>query len=74
MRWFSHRLSHAWEDRSEQTCTCSVRPTAHASRYHALSVGMTQHFFVFVPFDLDIRTWARFLYSAPNRQVSSSYV
>jgi len=25
-------------------------------------------------FDLDIRTRARFLYSAPNRQVSSSYV
>jgi len=25
-------------------------------------------------FDLDIRTLARFLYSAPNCQVSSSYV
>jgi len=38
---------------------------------------MTQQFFVFLvtlTFDLDIRTRARFVYSAPNCQVSSSYV
>jgi len=39
---------------------------------------MTQQFFVFLSpvtltFDLDIRTQARFLYSAPNRQVSLSF-
>jgi len=58
---------------------CSIRPTVHVSPYHALSMGMTQHFFVFfVPmtltFDLDIRTQAKFLYNAPRWQVSSSYV
>jgi len=58
---------------------CSVQPTAYSSPYHALSLGMTQHFFVFLSlvtliFDLHIRTRARFLYSAPNRQVSLSYV
>jgi len=40
---------------------------------------MTQQFFVFLSpvsltFDLDIRTPTRFLYNAPNRQVSSSCV
>jgi len=47
--------------------------------YYALSMGMTQQFFVFLSpvtltltFDLDIRTRVRFLYNA--RQVSSSYV
>jgi len=48
--------------------------------YYALSMEMTQPWF-FCPwwpwpltFHLDIRTRARILYSAPNRQVSSSYV
>ena len=31
-------------------------------------------FMVTLAFDLDLRTRARFLYSAPNRQVSSSYI
>ena len=49
--------------------------------YYALSMGMTQQFFVFLSsvtltfdFDLDARTRAKFLYSALNRQVSSFYV
>jgi len=36
------------------TAGCSVRPTVHASPYHALSTEMTQHFFVFVTCDLDL--------------------
>ena len=50
--------------------------------YYALSMGLTQQFFVFfVPGDLDlrpltlkIRSLARFLYSAPYRQVLLAYV
>jgi len=43
--------------------------------HNVLSMEMSQQFFVFfVPGDLDIRTWARFVYNAPKRQVSSSYV
>ena len=45
---------------------------AHTIRTQAGGVGSAKR--VFVPGYVDIRTLARFLYSAPNLQVSSSYV
>ena len=74
-----HPVTPGGHTMDSSAAACSVRSTEHASPYHALSIGMTEHFFRFsVPvtlvFDLDVRTRARFLYSAPNRQVSSSYV
>jgi len=75
---FRHPVTPGGHTMDSSATACSVRPTAHASPYHALSTGMNQHFFVFVrvtlTFDLDNWTRARFLYNAPNRQVSSSYV
>jgi len=43
--------SHTMES---SAAVCSVRTTAHTLPYHALSMGMTQQFFVFVPGDLDL--------------------
>jgi len=59
MRWFSHR-----------------RRTGEGLRTRGRLSNKMPHFLspVTLTFDLDIRTRARFLYSAPNRQVSSSYV
>jgi len=50
---------------------CCVRPSYGARP--ALSIGMSQQFSVFLSlvtltFDIDVRTWARFLYNVPNRQ------
>jgi len=60
--------SHTMES---SAAVCSVRPTAHVSPCHALSMGMTQLFLFFLSsvtltFDLDFRTLVRFLYSAPT--------
>jgi len=53
-------------------CCCVQRTAQWRTPYYALSMRMTQQFFVFVPgwplpltFDLDIRTRARFLYNVP---------
>jgi len=70
MRWYSHRRSCARDER----CT-ERRPRGR------LPKEVVPHFSVFIcprwpwpsTFDLDIRAQARFLYIAPNCQVSSSY-
>jgi len=75
MRWFSHRRSHASEDHSRKNGTWGPHPRGRLQ-------NKLPHFFVFfcawwpwpLTFDPQIRTWSRFLYIAPNHQVSSSYV
>jgi len=78
MRWFSHR-------RRTPPGSHEMGPSAAAARclqrVHTIRTqpgGSGSAKCVFVPgnldIDLDIRTWARFLCNAPNRQASSSYV
>jgi len=51
-------LTPGGQTMDSSAAACSVRPTAQASPYHALSVGVTQQFFVFfVPGDLDVWPW-----------------
>jgi len=63
-----HPVSHGGHTMESSAAACSVQPTAHASPYHALSMGMTRQLFVFCPrrswrpltFDLRIRTRQEF--------------
>ena len=70
-----------WRPHNGLVCCC-VQCTTYSARI-ALPCNVSgddSAFFRFflclvtLTFDLDIRTQARFLYSAPNHQVSSSYV
>jgi len=59
--WMSTILPHMVHTVPQRTT-----PKENAALFHFL-------FPVTLTFDLDIRTQARFLYNAPNRQVSASY-
>jgi len=80
MRWFSHRRSPSPPGGRAMVLSvaaCCVWPTAHAVL--CIVNGDDSPLFRFLSlvtltFDLGFRNWARFLYSAPNCQVSSSYV
>jgi len=45
---FCHPVTPSGHTMKSSAAACSVRPTAHASPYHALSMVMTQHFFRFL--------------------------
>jgi len=49
-----HSVTPGGHTKESSAAACSERPTAHASPYYALSMGMTQQFFVFVPGNLDL--------------------
>jgi len=44
-----HPVTPGGHTMESSVAACSVRPTAHASPYHALSMGMTHQFFVSYP-------------------------
>jgi len=80
MRWFSHRRRSGGRHNSITYLRFRKNATRGPRPRRRLPIKMA-HFFGFCPrwpwpltFDLDIRTRARFLYNAPNRQVLPSYV
>jgi len=77
MRWFSHRRSLS--PSSSHAMVSSVAACCAGLTVHC-QWGWLSSFSFFcswwpwrLTFDLDLRTWARFLYNVPNRQVWSSY-